>query len=95
MNSYLTPQNIALSVVYLRNSRAITYDIRLDGEILRRNLLRPELISASLGQANHRRISRTIQNTDAADQLYLSCIELFAQYLEHFQFDFLVVSGQF
>jgi hypothetical protein len=48
MNSYLTPQNIALGVVYLRNSRAITCDIRLDGDFLTRNLLRPELISASL-----------------------------------------------
>ena len=48
MNSYLTPQNIALSVVYLRNSRAITCDTRLDGNILSCNLFRPELISASL-----------------------------------------------
>ncbi len=48
MDSHLTPQNIALGVAYLRNSRAITCDIRLDGNILRRNLLRPELISTSL-----------------------------------------------
>jgi hypothetical protein len=47
MNSYITSQNIALGVVYLRNSRAITFDTRLDGNILIRNLLRPELISAS------------------------------------------------
>jgi len=48
MNSYLTPQNIALGVMYLRNSRAITCDTRLDGNILSRNLLRTELISVSL-----------------------------------------------
>jgi hypothetical protein len=47
MNSYLTPQTIALGVVYLRNSRAITFTIRLDDDSLSRNLLRPELISAS------------------------------------------------
>jgi hypothetical protein len=51
MNSYLTPQNIALSVVYLRNSRAITFNIRLDGNILTRNLLCAELISVSLAKA--------------------------------------------
>ena len=54
MNSYLTPQNIALGVVYLRNSRAHVpdkYDSgRLDGNILSRNLLRPELIIASFKQ---------------------------------------------
>jgi hypothetical protein len=48
MNSYLTSQNIALGVVYLGNSRAITCDTRLDGNILSRSLLRPESISASL-----------------------------------------------
>ena len=48
MNAYITSQNIALCVVYLRNSRAITCDTRLDGNVLSRNLLRPELISASL-----------------------------------------------
>ncbi len=54
MNSYITSQNIALGVVYLRNSRAITCDTRLDGPLsliergLSHNLLRPELISASL-----------------------------------------------
>ncbi len=52
MNSYITSQNTALGVVYLRNSRAHVpdkYDSgRLDGNILSRNLLRPELISASL-----------------------------------------------
>jgi hypothetical protein len=48
MNWYITPQNIALGVVYLRNSRSITFDTRIDGNILSRNLLRPELISASL-----------------------------------------------
>ncbi len=50
MNSSLTPQNTALGVVYLRNSRAITRDTRLDGNILSRNLLRLELISTSLGR---------------------------------------------
>ncbi len=53
MNSYLTPQNIALGVVYLRNSRAHVpdkYDSgRLDDNILTCNRLRPELISVSLG----------------------------------------------
>ena len=48
MNAYIATQNIALGVVYLRNSRAITCDLRLDGNILSRNLLCPELISASL-----------------------------------------------
>jgi hypothetical protein len=52
MNWYITPQNIALGVVYLRNSRAHVPELfcfgRLDGNILSRNLLRPELISASL-----------------------------------------------
>jgi hypothetical protein len=54
MNSYITPQNIALGVVYLRNSRAHVpdkYDSgRLDGNIMSRNLLRPELISAFPGK---------------------------------------------
>jgi len=58
MNSYTTSRNIVLGVVYLRNSRAHMsdkYDFgRLDGPLsliargLSRNLLRPELISASL-----------------------------------------------
>ena len=58
MNLYLTPQNIALGVVYLRNSRAHVPDKHdpgcLDGPLslvargLSLNLLRPELISASL-----------------------------------------------
>jgi hypothetical protein len=63
MNSYITSQplrqiNGALGVVYLRNSRAHVPDKyhsgRLDGPQplkargLSRNLLRPELISASL-----------------------------------------------
>ena len=47
MNSYLTAQNTALGIESLRNSRAITRDTCLDGNILNRNLLRPELISAS------------------------------------------------
>ena len=47
MSSYLTPQNTALGVEPFRNSRAITRDTCLDGNILNRNLLRPELISAS------------------------------------------------
>ncbi len=70
MNSYLTPQSFcqrkgALSVVYLRNSRALLIQRkacalsltkrRLDGprsliqKGLSRNLLRTELISASSG----------------------------------------------
>jgi hypothetical protein len=49
MNSYLALHNAALGVVNLRNSRAITRNFRLDGNILRCNQLRPELISASLG----------------------------------------------
>ncbi len=54
MNLHITSQNTALGVVSLRNSRAITCDIRLDGPFpsirgLSRNLLRPELISTSLG----------------------------------------------
>ena len=63
MNSHLTPQNIALGVVYLRNSRAHVPDKycsgRLDGPLpliargLSRKLLRPELISASLGTPPH------------------------------------------
>ena len=48
MNSYLTPQNIVPGVVYLRDSRAITRDVHLDTNIFSRNLLRPELITASL-----------------------------------------------
>ena len=46
------PENLALGVVYLRNSRAHVpdkYDSgRLDGKILSHDLLRPELISISL-----------------------------------------------
>jgi hypothetical protein len=34
LSSYLTPQNIALGVAYLRNSRAITCDTRLDSPLL-------------------------------------------------------------
>jgi hypothetical protein len=54
MNLPITSQNTALGVVSLRNSRANTCDIRLDGPFpsirgLSRNLLRPELISTSLG----------------------------------------------
>jgi len=45
MNLHLASENIALSVAYLRNSRAITCNIRLDGKIFSHNLLRPELIS--------------------------------------------------
>ena len=52
MNSYITPQNTAFGVVCLRNSRAIAFDTRLDGNILSRNLLRPESISTSLGSAD-------------------------------------------
>ena len=53
MNLAVTSQNTALGVVSLRNSRAITCDIRLDGPFpsirgLSRNLLRPELISTFL-----------------------------------------------
>jgi hypothetical protein len=60
MNSYIASQNIALSVVYLRDSRAHVpdkYDSRrLEGPLsliaigLRRMLLRPELISATLDE---------------------------------------------
>jgi len=63
MNSCLTPQLLcqikgALGVVYLRNSRALFIQRKacalslknrgLDGNIMSRSLLRPELISASL-----------------------------------------------
>ena len=47
MNLHLVSENLVLSVVYLRNSRAITCDLRLDDEIFSRNLLRSELINAS------------------------------------------------
>ena len=42
MNSHLAPENIAISVVNLRNSRAIPYNLRRDGNAFRHNLLRPE-----------------------------------------------------
>ncbi len=68
MNSYLTPKNIVLGVVYLRNSRAHAPDKvdsgRLDSPLslmargLSRNLLRPELIIASLGSFFIRQTSR-------------------------------------
>ena len=48
INLHLTPVKPVLSVVYLRNSRAITCDRRLDDGIYSHNLLRSELISASL-----------------------------------------------
>jgi hypothetical protein len=41
-------ENSILMLVYLRNSRAITCNIRLDDEIFSHNLLRSELISTSL-----------------------------------------------
>ncbi len=60
MNSYITPQFIALRVIYLRNSRAHVPDKydpgRLDGPLslitrgLSRILLCSELVSASSGQ---------------------------------------------
>jgi hypothetical protein len=50
MNLHLTPENLTLSVVYLRNSSAITCNIRLDGKIFTHNLRRQELISASLAK---------------------------------------------
>ena len=57
MNLPVTSQNTALGVVSLRNSRAITCDIRLDGPFpsirgLSRKLRRPELISTSLTARN-------------------------------------------
>lgn len=52
MNLHLAPENLALSVAYLRNSRAhmpgASCSGRLDGKILSHKLLRPELISISL-----------------------------------------------
>jgi len=59
MNSYISAQNIALGVVYFGNFRAHAPDKyiseRLDSPLpllkkgLSRNLLRPDLISASVG----------------------------------------------
>ncbi len=55
MNLHLAPENLALSVTYLRNSRAHVpgkYGSgRLDGKIFSHNLFRPELISISLVHA--------------------------------------------
>ena len=50
MNLHLMPENLALSVAPLRNSRIITCNICLDGKIFRQNLLRSELINASLAK---------------------------------------------
>ncbi len=55
MNVHLMPENLTLSVAYLRNSRAhvpeLFYFGRLDGKIFRHKLLRSELISTSLGDS--------------------------------------------
>jgi len=63
MNSYITSQNIALGVVYLRNSRAHVpdkyYSGRLDGDILTRKLLRPKLISSSQASADSNELVET------------------------------------
>ena len=48
MSAHLKADNLALGVASLRNSRAITCDMRLDGKILSLNLLRSELISTFL-----------------------------------------------
>jgi hypothetical protein len=71
MNSYITSQNPALGVVDLRNSRAITCDRRLDGNILSRNLLRPESISTSLGSADQLMNSYLTSQNIALGDVYL------------------------
>ena len=52
MNSHLVPDKPVIGVTTLRNSRAITCNLCLDAEYFIHNLLRPDLISVSLGVVN-------------------------------------------
>ncbi len=66
MNLHLATENLALSVAYLRNSRALfvqrkACNIRLDGKVFSYNLLRPELISISLVAQLQGKLSASIQ----------------------------------